>query len=349
MLARVAHLLPLELKTLLERLPEQMQEQLEEIRIREGRPLELGFRGQSRFMMIDGSLRQTADGAYKPSADTCRKLLERITNYSLYAMEEELRRGFITVSGGHRIGLAGRTILDGGAVRGIRDIGAFNIRVAREVIGASAHLLPKLIDRTRKSLHSTLILAPPQQGKTTLIRDIARSVSYGLWPALEASGWQGRKVGIVDERSEIAACVRGVPTFDVGPRTDVMDACPKAEGMMMLVRSMSPEMLIIDEIGRPEDGEAIREASHAGISVVATAHAYDLQDARGRPVLLKLLEEGAFTYVVELKRTEQGIMHRVVPAEAIAARLTAREHSNLNRSAPDAVHALTGRYRADDP
>ncbi|WP_139994487.1 stage III sporulation protein AA [Paenibacillus paridis] len=349
MLARVAHLLPLELKTLLERLPESMQEQLEEIRIREGRPLEIGFRGQSRFMMMDGSLRQAADGAYKPSADTCRKLLERITNYSLYAMEEELRRGFITVSGGHRIGLAGRTILDGGVVRGIRDIGAFNIRVAREVIGASAHLLPKLIDRTRKTLHSTLILAPPQQGKTTLIRDIARSVSYGLWPSLESSGWQGRKVGIVDERSEIAACVRGIPTFDVGPRTDVMDACPKAEGMMMLVRSMSPEVLIADEIGRPEDAEAIREASHAGISIVATAHAYDLQDARGRPVLQKLLDEGAFKYVVELRRTEQGIMHRVVPAESVIGRTSSREASALQRLASESVHALAGRHRADDP
>ncbi|RLM59977.1 stage III sporulation protein AA, partial [Halorubrum sp. Atlit-9R] len=143
-----------------------------------------------------------------------------------------------------------RTILDNGSVRGIRDIGAFNIRVAREVIGASVHLLPKLVDRVRKTLHSTLILAPPQQGKTTLVRDIARSVSYGLWPMHEGTGWQGRKVGIVDERSEIAACVRGIPTFDVGPRTDVMDACPKAEGMMMLLRSMSPEVLIADEIGR---------------------------------------------------------------------------------------------------
>ncbi|WP_442052218.1 stage III sporulation protein AA [Paenibacillus sp. 2TAB19] len=313
MLSRVIHLLPLELKSLLERLPAQVKEQLEEIRIREGRPLEVGFRGQSRFVANDGSLRQsTTDDTYKSSSDLCRKLLERITNYSLYAMEEELRRGFITVTGGHRIGLAGRTILDGGTVRGIRDIGAFNIRIAREVLGASTHLLPKLLDKSRKTLLSTLILAPPQQGKTTLIRDIARSVSYGYWQQSDLEGWQGRKVGIVDERSEIAACMRGIPTFDIGPRTDVMDACPKAEGMMMLLRSMSPEVIIADEIGRPEDGEAIREASHAGVSVVATAHAYDLQDARGRPVLQKLLDEGTFANVVELKRTADGIMHRVV-------------------------------------
>jgi stage III sporulation protein AA len=351
MLSRIVHLLPMELRGLLERLPAPMQEQLEEIRIREGRPLEIGFRGQSRFMTEDGLLRQTADAAYKPSPDTCRKLLERITNYSLYAMEEELRRGFITVSGGHRIGLAGRTILDGGVVRGIRDIGAFNIRVAREVIGAGANLLPRLLDRNRKTLHSTLILAPPQQGKTTLVRDIARMVSYGQWSAHELSGWQGRKVGIVDERSEIAACVRGIPSFDVGPRTDVMDACPKAEGMMMLLRSMSPEVLVVDEIGRPEDAEAIREASHAGVSVVATAHAYDLQDARGRPVLRRLLEEGAFRHVVELKRTEQGIMHRVVAHDGSGAiqKGAERQAQGVQRSAAGAVQTLFGLRRADDP
>ncbi len=317
MLAHIAHLLPLEMKMLLDKLPDQTKEYLEEVRIREGRPLEIGYRGQSRFVACDGSVRITADEAYKPSTEQCRKLLERITNYSLYAMEEELRRGFITVSGGHRIGLAGRTIFEGGTVRAIRDIGAFNIRVAREVVGASSLLLPKLLDASRKTLHSTLILAPPQQGKTTLIRDIARSISYGLWPAEGEKLWSGRKVGIVDERSEIAACVRGIPTFDVGPRTDVMDACPKAEGMMMLLRSMSPEVLIADEIGRPEDGDAIREASHAGVSVIATAHAYDLQDAKGRPVLFKLIEDGTFSQVVELKRTSDGIMHRVIAASSI--------------------------------
>ncbi|GBG12135.1 stage III sporulation protein AA [Paenibacillus sp. MY03] len=312
MLAQVSHLLPLELKRLLEGLPADIKGQLEEIRIRENRPLEIAYGGNSRFITADSGILQDAEGAVKPTAEQCRKLLERITNYSLYAMEEELRRGYITVSGGHRIGLAGRTILDGGIVRGIRDIGGFNIRIAREVIGASVHLLPKLLDRTRQSIGSTLILAPPQQGKTTLIRDLARAISYGAWTGMTGMKWRGRKVGIVDERSEIAACVRGIPTFDIGPRTDVMDACPKAEGIMMLLRSMSPEVLVVDEVGRPEDADAIREASHAGVAIIATAHAYDLQDAKGRPELNKLIQDGTFAQIVELKRTKEGVMHRVV-------------------------------------
>lgn len=317
MLSHVSHLLPLDLKKLLDGLPADVKGSLEEIRIRENRPLEISYRGGYRFVGADGGLMLHSEGSIKPTAEQCRKLLERITNYSLYAMEEELRRGYITVSGGHRIGLAGRTILDGGSVRGIRDIGGFNIRIAREVIGAAAQLLPKLIDKAHSTVGSTLILAPPQQGKTTLIRDIARSLSYGSQTGMERAAIPGKKVGIVDERSEIAACVRGIPTFDVGPRTDVMDACPKAEGMMMLLRSMSPEVLIVDEIGRAEDIEAIREASHAGVSVVATAHAFDVQDAKGRPELYRLIQEGAFAHIVELKRSPDGVMHRIIQAAAL--------------------------------
>ncbi|WP_341278269.1 stage III sporulation protein AA [Paenibacillus sp. FSL H8-0537] len=348
MLSRITHLLPLELKAILERLPAEVQEQLEEIRIREGRPLEIGMAGQSRFAANDGTLLTQAGGAYKPTADLCRKLLERMTNYSLYAMEEELRRGFITVAGGHRVGLAGRTVLDNGSVRGIREIGAFNIRIAREVPGSATPLMPKLLDRSRKTIRSTLVLAPPQQGKTTLVRDIARSVSYGLWGGGDAASWPGKKVAIVDERSEIAACVRGIPTFDIGPRSDVMDACPKAEGMMMLLRSMSPDVIIADEIGRPEDGEAIREASHAGVSVIATAHAYDAEDARGRPVLRSLLEEGAFSLIVELRRTPSGIMHRVLTAEACIRGWAAREPTTaVPRLAKDAAPLFSGLMRGD--
>ncbi|WP_020616798.1 stage III sporulation protein AA [Paenibacillus daejeonensis] len=303
MLNRIKHLLPLELQSLLDRLPAPVRDELEEIRIREGRPLEIGYGGCSRFVDHNGQPMDLPDKeVYKPDSQLCRQLLEKITKHSLYAMEEELRRGYITVDGGHRIGLSGRTVLDGGMVKGIRDVSGFNLRIAREVVGAANQELPQLLDRQRQSVHSTLILGPPQQGKTTFIRDLARSISYGLWRHSDAVAWRGRKVGIVDERSEIAACYRGVPAFDVGPRTDVMDACPKAEGMMMLIRSMSPEVLVIDEIGRPEDAEAILEASRAGIRLLATAHAYDLDDAKGRPIIRELLEAGIFGAIVNVRR-----------------------------------------------
>lgn len=319
MLADVIHLLPVEMKKILEKLPNTMKQHLEEIRIRENRPLEITLQGTFHYVSELGELVQDSGQAFKPHAELCRKLLEKITNYSLYTMEEELRRGYITVAGGHRIGLAGRTILDGGMVRGIRDIGGFNIRIAREVVGAAKQLLPKLFLPSQRGLQSTLIISPPQQGKTTLIRDIARSLSYGELSAQNKMKYtrMPMKIGIVDERSEIAACVKGIPSFDVGPRTDVMDACPKAEGMMMLLRSMSPEVIIADEIGRPEDAEAIREAAHSGVKVIATAHAYDVDEVRRRPEIMGLIEERAFEMIVELQRKEKGFMHRIISVNTL--------------------------------
>jgi len=315
MLERVAHLLPSELSELLARLPASALAELEEIRIRDNRPLEVWTGGGSAFVTADGVLQSSPDGAFKPSPDMCRRLLERMTNHSVYAMEEELRRGYITVEGGHRIGLAGRTVLEEGKVRSIRDIGGFNVRIARDAAGVSAGTLPMLIDRSRQSVASTLVVGAPRQGKTTFIRDLARAVSYGRWRSPYAEGWPGRKVGIVDERSEIAACVRGVPTFDVGPRTDVMDACPKAEGMMMMIRSMSPEVLVVDEIGRDEDVEAIREAVRAGVAVIATAHAGGWQEAAVRPAIRKLLQDNAFARGVVLRRSQSGLAVRVIDLE----------------------------------
>jgi stage III sporulation protein AA len=248
--------------------------------------------------------------AFRPDKQDSLRLLDQITNHSMYTMEEELRRGFITIAGGHRIGLAGRTVLSGGKVEHIRDISGFNIRIAREVCGAADPVLPQLLDFKQNSVLHTLILSPPQHGKTTLIRDLARQISNGTWGHPEAR-WPGLKVGIVDERSEIAGSRNGVPSYDVGPRTDVMDGCPKAEGMMMMIRSMSPEVLVVDEIGRLEDAEALAEALHAGVRVIATAHGSSLDDLSSRPALSKLLQSGFFQMYVVLRRSDQGLSFRL--------------------------------------
>mgnify|MGYP000686723372 FL=1 len=140
----------------------------------------------------------------------------------------------------------------------------------------------------------TLVLSPPQMGKTTLLRDIARKLSDGY------PGFRGLKVGIVDERSEIAGCWQGIPQRKVGMRTDVLDSCPKAAGIMMMIRSMSPRVIITDEIGRPEDAAAIQEALNAGIKIIASAHAADINDALARPFLSRLLENRIFERIAVL-------------------------------------------------
>lgn len=302
----IQNLLPPGVKSIVSKLPPEVTARLEEIRIREGRPLELVYGGQHAFPDAAGRFAAAPADAYHPGHEECVRLLDLLTKHSLYSYEEELKRGYITIAGGHRIGLAGRVLLEGGKVKLLKDVASFNIRVARQVKGCGSSVLPQLMDRPEKTVHHTLVLSPPQQGKTTLIRDLARLISEGT---RELPG--GRKVGVVDERSEIAACVRGVPTFDLGPRTDVLDGCPKAEGMMMMIRSMSPEVLIVDEIGTLQDAEAVWEAMNAGIRIIATAHGRDLTEAAGRPALRRLLQEGIFTRLVQLGRDGERFETRV--------------------------------------
>lgn len=292
--------LPASIREMLSPLPEQVTARAEEIRIREGRPLEVGYGGGDyTFVAPRGETTRDPAAAYRATQDDCRRLLDRITNHSLYTMEEELRRGYITVSCGHRIGLAGQALLEQGAVRGLKHISGFNVRIARQVIGVSEALLPQLWNDELGTLHHTLIVSPPQRGKTTLLRDVARAVSCGGW-VKDNAAVRSRKVGIVDERSEIAACLDGAPSFDVGPRTDVLDGCPKAEGMMMMIRALSPDVLVVDELGRTEDTGAVLEALHAGISVVATAHGRGVDDARLRPTLRPLFDAHVFRRIVVL-------------------------------------------------
>lgn len=301
---------PDNIRSLLSALPSSVFGGLEEIRIREGRPLEINAGGRFCYLTSAGGMTLDVGKAFMPNKQDCNRLLDLITNHSLYTMEEELRKGFITIEGGHRIGLAGRTVLGGGKVEHLRDISGYNVRLAREVKGLANALLPQLLDFKNKSVMHTLIMSPPQQGKTTLIRDLARQISSGSWRHPEAK-WPGMKVGIIDERSEIAGSKRGVPSFDVGPRTDVMDGCPKAEGMMMMIRSMSPDVVIVDEIGRPEDVDALAEALHAGVRVIATAHGSSVEDLSSRPAMSKLLEYSFFQMYAVLKRTDQGMAFRL--------------------------------------
>jgi len=270
---------------------------LEEIRLRLGSPIALRFGNWETFLSKDGRLTENIAESYILTTEEMEQAVLLLSNSSFYALEEEMRRGYITLPGGHRAGLTGRAVLEKGSIRTLKNISGINIRIARYIPGAADAILPYLFSPTSQKLLDTLIISPPRAGKTTVLRELARQLSEGMGACRKPYN-----VSIVDERSEIAAMVNGLPQMPVGCRSDILDACPKAEGMMMLIRSMSPEVIICDEIGREEDVRAIHEAINAGIVVITSAHGEDYDDVLARPYLGTLLREKSFRRFVILSR-----------------------------------------------
>lgn len=261
-----------------------------EIRIRSGQPAVI----------------HTAEGvrlcSCEPTPQQVAQMAEALCEHALYARAEEQRSGFVTLRGGHRMGLCGRVILQGQSVRALREISSLCIRIAGQWPGTADRLMPLLTDGAGRPL-STLILGLPGTGKTTLLRDVCRRLSE-----------QGHRVGVVDERSEIAAMCGGQAQLEVGPNTDVLDGCPKEAGLRWLLRSMAPEVLLTDELGTPADVQAVLDAAAAGVCVVGTLHGRSLKPAPARGLLSHILLNNAFERYVLLDAAAVGQVAAVYDA-----------------------------------
>ncbi|CUU47100.1 stage III sporulation protein AA [Clostridium beijerinckii] len=258
------------------------KEQVYELRIKIGKPILVYSKyGESIINYIS-------------TKEDMKSIMQKVSNYSLYAYEEDIRQGFITIKGGHRIGIAGECVMEKGEVKTIRNISSVNIRICREVIGCSNKVM-KYITSAYK-VYNTIIISPPKCGKTTILRDIARNISSGM-PSL---GVTGKKVAVIDERSEIGACYFGIPQSDLGIRTDVLDNCLKREGLIMAIRSLSPEVLICDEIGTKGDIEALIMAFNSGVNIITTIHGFTIEDLYKRRVLSDLLDNEILERVIIL-------------------------------------------------
>ncbi len=281
---QAAAILPVQLQDGLRALGKDRLATLEELRLRRGFPM--------TALLPQGEVE--TDGP-PIGEDALRQVVENATQASAHTALDRVRQGFVTLRGGHRVGLCGSAVKKDGQIVTLRNISSLSVRVARSVVGQAGDLLPQLMEQG--IFLSTLILAPPGAGKTTLLRDLVRGLSDGdVGPPL--------RVGVADERGEIAALWQGEPQLYIGRHTDVMDGCAKAEGLSVLIRGMNPQAAAVDEITDPADAHAVIEAAGCGVALIATAHGDGAEDLRRRPVYRALLENRVFRRLVVLERRE---------------------------------------------
>lgn len=215
-------------------------------------------------------------------------ILVCMSKRSLYSVQNDINKGYITIKGGHRIGLTGQVVMEGESIKNIKNINGMNIRVARQVKGCSDKIIDNILDKDM-SVKNTLIVSPPGCGKTTILRDSIRKISD-----------KGKNVGVIDERGEIAAIYNGLAELDIGARTDCISFCPKHIGIKMLVRSMGVDVIATDEIGSTDDIAAIREASLSGVNFVFTMHGSSLKDILRNDGIKELIDNGLFDTIIIL-------------------------------------------------
>ncbi len=263
-------------------------ELLQEVRLRVNSPLIIIYDNQEFYISKEGELNKTIENAFISDRNEIKETMEYISNFSFYAFEDEIRQGYITIAGGNRVGICGKVILDNEKIRSMKYISFINVRLSHQVRGCADKVMSYLYNDTGEECYHTLIISPPRCGKTTLLRDIIRQLSNGN------DNHTGMMVGVVDERSEIGACYMGVPQNDLGIRTDVLDSCPKAKGMMMLIRSMSPRVIAVDEVGSIDDIHAIEYVMNCGSKLLATVHGNSIEDIKNKPILGELINKKIF-------------------------------------------------------
>lgn len=272
---------------------------IEEIRIRNSKPIILKLNNSEKIIN------------YIVQTEDVLKILQSICENSIYSYQNQICEGFITIKGGHRIGITGSAVIENNKVKNINYISNLNFRIARQIIGCSNNIIKEIINQEENTIYNTLIVSSPGAGKTTLLRDIIRNLSNGTEEIT------GKNIGVVDERGEIAAMYKGIPQNDLGIRTDIIENIKKSVGMKMLIRSMAPEIIVADEIGSKEDVQEINYAVCSGIKGIFTAHGNSLEDLKLNPAIAELIEKNIFEKLVFLDKKHKGKVNKIYALDKI--------------------------------
>lgn len=268
-----------------------IQKFITEIRIRVNCPLQLCCGSENYFLTNHGFEKNfySSNNKLNSTFEDISKIFKAMCEYSVYSFEDQIKNGFITIPGGHRIGICGQGIYENNHLKNIKNMTSLNIRIAKEVKGCCQ----KIFDEIVNSHFGTIIVGPPACGKTTLIRDIARTIST-------STDHNFPKVVIIDERMEIASAFCGVPQLDVG-LSDVLCNFKKSSGILQAIRCLAPNIIICDEIGDLDEIKSIKVALNCGVKIICTIHAYDENDFFNKSQIPKLLETQAFEKIIFLK------------------------------------------------
>lgn len=301
-------------------IPDDIKASTQEIRLRANRPVMLGCGSENFFLTKSGTITAIyREGMLVISKEELQRCISSLCEYSVHTFSSEIANGFITLRGGHRAGLCGTAVQSGGKITSVRDISSVNLRISRQIFGAADRLIEEM---QQKEMRGLLLVGAPSCGKTTVLRDLARQLSSGRMG-------QYMRVAVVDERCEIAGVYRGIPNNELGPCCDCLDGYPKAEGIMHALRSLSPDIIICDELGTLEEISAISEGLNSGVTFIASLHAAGLDDLLKRRQAVDLIHTGAFSHIATMDgRHNPGKIMEIVEVKSL----------EIDRTSDDCTH-----------